>query len=73
MKKIIITIDASKLKDPITEEEVMDTILDRIDDATDYGYWSELLWNGDYGEEYEENEDEEIPCSVSEAVTIIEV
>ena len=38
MKKIIITIDASKLKDPITEEEVMDTILDRIDDATDYGY-----------------------------------
>lgn len=38
MKKIIITIDESKLKDPITEDEVVDTILDRIDDATDYGY-----------------------------------
>lgn len=38
MKKIIITIDESKLKGPITEDEVIDTILDRIDDATDYGY-----------------------------------
>ena len=73
MKKIIITTDESKLKGPITEDEVKDTILDRIEDATDYGYWSELLWNGDYGEEYEENEDDDIPCSVSEAVTIIEV
>ena len=73
MKKIIITIDESKLKGPITEDEVMDTILDRIDDATDYGYWAELLANGDYGEEYEESYDEEIPESVSEAVTIIEV
>ena len=73
MKKIIVTIDESKLKGPITEEDVVDTILDRIDDATDYGYWSELLWNGDYGEEYVENEDEEIPCSVRQAVTTIEV
>lgn len=72
MKKIIVTIDESKLKDPITEDQVKDTILDRIEDALDYGYWSELLWNGDYGEEYEENEDEEIPCSVRESVTIVE-
>ena len=38
MKKLIITIDESKLKDPITEDEVKDTILDKIDDALDYGY-----------------------------------
>lgn len=73
MKKIIVTIDESKLKDPITEEKVKNIILGRIEDALDYGYWSEPLWNGDYGDEYEENEDEEIPCSVRESVTIIEV
>ena len=44
----------------------------KLDWVLDYGYWSELLWNGDYGEEYEENEDDEIPCSVRESVTIIE-
>ena len=38
MKKLIITIDESKLKDPITEDQVRDTILDRIEDALDYGY-----------------------------------
>lgn len=73
MKKIIVTIDESKLKGPITEDEVKDTILGRIEDALDYGHWSELLWNGDYGDEYEENEDDEIPYSVRESVTIVEV
>lgn len=38
MKKLIITIDESKLKDPITEDEVKDIILGRIEDALDYGY-----------------------------------
>ena len=38
MKKLIITIDESKLKDPITEDQVKDTILDRIEGVLDYGY-----------------------------------
>ena len=37
MRRIIITIDENALKDPITIDEVMNTIEDHIQDATDYG------------------------------------
>lgn len=70
MKKIIITIDDSKLKGPITENDVLNTIDDRIQDAIDYGYWAELLWNGEYGKEWENYEGDSIPNSVEEAVNV---
>ncbi len=71
MRRIIITIDENALKDPITIDEVMNTIEDHIQDATDYGNWSELLWNGDYGEKYTDDKlVNDIANSVSKAVNV---
>lgn len=70
MKKIIITIDETKLKKNkyFTVKDIINTLEDRIQDGIDYGKWLEYIWNEFDVDDSEDDVISEIVNSINDSV-----
>ena len=70
MKKIIITIDETKLKKNtyFTVKDIINTLEDRIQDGIDHGKWLEYIWNEFDVDDSEDDVIREIINSINDSV-----